>query len=224
MKKIQVLRAGIAEHSHISDIMIKMQQKRINDEIIDSIILVEHPEVVTIGPKANREGVIVSEDYKQTVVDRGGGITWHGPGQLVAYPIVKWENDEQSVRKIINKIEDLIIKTLNDLDINGYRDPAMMGVWVDGKKICSIGLAFLHWVSRHGLALNYATPGNRIENLACCGLDIGTTTSLEKLGYTTNNDGEKITKKLLEDTLISNIEEILNRIPVEGEYKFEDFL
>ena len=224
MKKIQVLRAGIAEHSHISEIMIKMQQKRINDEIIDSIILVEHPEVVTIGPKANREGVIVSEDYKQTVVDRGGGITWHGPGQLVAYPIVKWENDEQSVRKIINKIEDLIIKTLNDLDINGYRDPAMMGVWVDGKKICSIGLAFLHWVSRHGLALNYATPGNRIENLACCGLDIGTTTSLEKLGYTTNNDGEKITKKLLEDTLISNIEEILNRMPVEGEYKFEDFL
>ena len=224
MKKIQVLRAGIAEHSHISEIMIKMQQKRINDEIIDSIILVEHPEVVTIGPKANREGVIVSEDYKQTVVDRGGGITWHGPGQLVAYPIVKWENDEQSVRKIINKIEDLIIKTLNDLDIEGYRDPAMMGVWVDGKKICSIGLAFLHWVSRHGLALNYATPGNRIENLACCGLDIGTTTSLEKLGYTTNNDGEKITKKLLEDTLISNIEEILNRIPVEGSYKFEDFL
>ena len=224
MKKIQVLRAGIAEHSHISEIMIKMQQKRINDEIIDSIILVEHPEVVTIGPKANREGVIVSEDYKQTVVDRGGGITWHGPGQLVAYPIVKWENDEQSVRKIINKIEDLIIKTLYDLDIDGYRDPAMMGVWVDGKKICSIGLAFLHWVSRHGLALNYATPGNRIENLACCGLDIGTTTSLEKLGYTTNNDGEKITKKLLEDTLISNIEEILNRIPVEGEYKFEDFL
>ncbi len=224
MKKIQVLRAGIAEHSHISEIMIKMQQKRINDEIIDSIILVEHPEVVTIGPKANREGVIVSEDYKQTVVDRGGGITWHGPGQLVAYPIVKWENDEQSVRKIINKIEDLIIKTLNDLDIEGYRDPAMMGVWVDGKKICSIGLAFLHWVSRHGLALNYATPGNRIENLACCGLDIGTTTSLEKLGYTTNNDGEKITKKLLEDTLISNIEEILNRITVEGAYKFEDFL
>ena len=100
----------------------------------------------------------------------------------------------------------------------------MMGVWVDGKKICSIGLAILHWVSRHGLALNYATPGNRIENLACCGLDIGTTTSLEKLGYTTNNDGEKITKKLLEDTLISNIEEILNRIPVEGAYKFEDFL
>lgn len=224
MKKIQVLRAGIVEHSKVSEIMRVMQQKRINDEIIDSIILVEHPEIVTIGPKASREGVVVSDDYEQTIVDRGGGITWHGPGQLVAYPIVKWDNDEQSVRKIINKIEDLVIKTLKDLGIEGYRDSAMMGVWVDGKKVCSIGLAFLHWVSRHGLALNYATPGNRIENLACCGLDVGTTTSLEKLGYKKNND-QKITRELLENTLISNIENILNRVPFEEENcNLEEFL
>jgi len=212
------------KHSEVAEIMRVMQQKRINDEIIDSIILVEHPEIVTIGPKAKREGVLVSDDYEQTIVDRGGGITWHGPGQLVAYPIIKWENDEQSVRNIINKIEDLVIKTLNDLDINGYRDPAMMGVWVDGKKICSIGLAFLHWVSRHGLALNYATPGNRIENLACCGLDIGATTSLEKLGYNEYNN-QQITRELLENTLISNIQEILNRKPIEEEkINIEDFL
>tara|TARA_Y100000741_G_scaffold176633_1_gene134095 strand:+ start:1363 stop:2037 length:675 start_codon:yes stop_codon:yes gene_type:complete len=224
LKNIQVLRAGIVEHSKVSEIMRVMQQKRINDEIIDSIILVEHPEIVTIGPKASREGVSVSDDYEQTIVDRGGGITWHGPGQLVAYPIVKWENDEQSVRKIINRIEDLVIKTLKDLGIEGYRDSAMMGVWVDGKKICSIGLAFLHWVSRHGLALNYATPGNRIENLACCGLDVGTTTSLEKLGYKKNNN-QLITRELLENTLISNIEKILNRKPLdEGNYNLEDFL
>tara|TARA_B100000214_G_C23974310_1_gene631909 strand:- start:9817 stop:10491 length:675 start_codon:yes stop_codon:yes gene_type:complete len=224
LKKIQVLRAGIVKHSEVAEIMRVMQQKRINDEIIDSIILVEHPEIVTIGPKAKREGVLVSDDYEQTIVDRGGGITWHGPGQLVAYPIIKWENDEQSVRNIINKIEDLVIKTLNDLDINGYRDPAMMGVWVDGKKICSIGLAFLHWVSRHGLALNYATPGNRIENLACCGLDIGATTSLEKLGYNEYNN-QQITRELLENTLISNIQEILNRKPIEEEkINIEDFL
>ena len=211
------------KHSEVAEIMRVMQQKRINDEIIDSIILVEHPEIVTIGPKAKREGVLVSDDYEQTIVDRGGGITWHGPGQLVAYPIIKWENDEQSVRNIINKIEDLVIKTLNDLDINGYRDPAMMGVWVDGKKICSIGLAFLHWVSRHGLALNYATPGNRIENLACCGLDVGTTTSLEKLGYKGNNN-QQITRELLENTLISNIREILDREPIEEDLNLEDFL
>jgi|TARA_B110000263_G_scaffold31824_1_gene24149 lipoate-protein ligase B len=202
-----------------------MQQKRIDDEIIDSIILVEHPEIVTIGPKAIRNGAIVSDEYNQSIVDRGGGITWHGPGQLVVYPIIKWTPEEQSIRGIINKIEQLVIKTLEDLGINGYRDPAMMGVWVDQKKICSIGLAFLHWVSRHGLALNYATPGKRIENLACCGMELGVTTSLDKLGYNTDINGEKITRELLEKKIISNIESVLGRIPDESiEWKIEEFI
>jgi|TARA_B110000914_G_scaffold166967_1_gene147522 lipoate-protein ligase B len=202
-----------------------MQQKRIDDEIIDSIILVEHPEIVTIGPKAIRNGAIVSDEYNQSIVDRGGGITWHGPGQLVVYPIIKWTPEEQSIRGIINKIEQLVIKTLEDLGINGYRDPAMMGVWVDQKKICSIGLAFLHWVSRHGLALNYATPGKRIENLACCGMELGVTTSLDKLGYNTDTNGEKITRELLEKKIISNIESVLGRIPDESiEWKIEEFI
>ncbi|MGY8645039.1 MAG: lipoyl(octanoyl) transferase LipB [Candidatus Poseidoniales archaeon] len=225
MKRIQVLRAGIIEHSQVSDVMRVMQQKRIDDEIIDSIILVEHPEIVTIGPKAIRNGAIVSDEYNQSIVDRGGGITWHGPGQLVVYPIIKWTPEEQSIRGIINKIEQLVIKTLEDLGINGYRDPAMMGVWVDQKKICSIGLAFLHWVSRHGLALNYATPGKRIENLACCGMELGVTTSLDKLGYNTDTNGEKITRELLEKKIISNIESVLGRIPDESiEWKIEEFI
>ena len=190
-----------------------MQKKRIKDEIPDTIILVEHPEIVTIGPKAVRDGVTVTDDYSQSIVDRGGGITWHGPGQLVLYPIIKWNSNEQSIKGIISKMEQLVIKTLEDLNIIGYRDPAMMGVWVDDKKICSIGLAFLHWVSRHGLALNYRTPGDRIENLPCCGMDIGKTTSLDKLGYSKNLNGEKITRELLEKTILSNIELILDRVP-----------
>ena len=193
--------------------MLVLQKKRINDENKDTIILVEHPEIVTIGPKAVRDGVKVADDYAQSIVDRGGGITWHGPGQIVLYPIIKWEPEEQSVRGIIGKMEQLVIKTLDDLDIVGYRDPAMMGVWVDRKKICSIGLAFLHWVSRHGLALNYATPGDRIEKLACCGMELGVTTSLDKLGYKTSGDGEVITRELLEKTLLSNIEGVLGRKP-----------
>ena len=190
-----------------------MQKKRIRDKIPDTIILVEHPEIVTIGPKAVRDGVTVTNDYSQSIVDRGGGITWHGPGQLVLYPIIKWESNEQSIKGIISKMEQLVIKTLEDLNIIGYRDPAMMGVWVDDKKICSIGLAFLHWVSRHGLALNYRTPGDRIENLPCCGMDIGKTTSLDKLGYSKNLNGKKITRELLEKTILSNIELILDRVP-----------
>jgi len=202
-----------------------LQKKRINDEIIDTIILVEHPEIVTVGPKAVRDGIVISGEYSQSIVDRGGGITWHGPGQLVLYPIIKWNSEEQSVRGIINKMENLVIKTLEDLGIKGYRDPAMMGVWVDEKKVCSIGLAFLHWVSRHGLALNYATPGQRIENLACCGMDLGVTTSLDKLGYRMNQNGDEITRELIEETILSNIELILKRTPKDPlDWKIGEFI
>ena len=213
MKEIQVLRAGIIEHNVVSKAMKIMQKKRINDEIGDTLILVEHTEIVTIGARAKRNKVEVSSDYETSHVDRGGGITWHGPGQLVIYPIIKWEIEEQSIRGIIGKFEQLVISALSDCGITGYRDTKMMGVWVDDKKICSIGLAFLHWVSRHGLAVNYSTPGNRIENLFCCGLDKGTTTSLEKLGYLLDKKGQSINRNVLEEAIISNLEKILNRTP-----------
>tara|TARA_B110000495_G_C23007675_1_gene595568 strand:+ start:1080 stop:1769 length:690 start_codon:yes stop_codon:yes gene_type:complete len=213
LKEIRVLRAGIIEHSVVSEVMRKMQQQRINEEIIDTVILVEHPEIVTIGAKAIREGVVIDKNYRTSNVDRGGGITWHGPGQLVLYPIIKWGIGEQNIREIIGKFEKLVIMALHECGVEGYRDPAMMGVWVDGKKICSIGLAFLHWVSRHGLAINYATPGDRIESLFCCGMDKGVTTSLEKLGHINDKTGSPLDRERLEEAIISNIEEVIDRIP-----------
>jgi len=215
LKSIKILRANILPHKVVDDEMIKLQKMRINDEINDVIILVEHPEIVTMGAKAIRDKITVDSDYKTSRVDRGGGITWHGPGQLVVYPIIKWEKNEQNIREIIGKIEELVIKTLEDCGITGYRNEEMMGVWVDNKKICSIGLAFLHWVSRHGLALNYATPEDRIESLYCCGLEKGTTTSLDKLGHTHDSEGKKIDRKRLEKALFSNIEKVLGRVPQE---------
>ena len=90
MKSIKILRANILPHKVVDDEMIKLQKMRINDEINDVIILVEHPEIV-MGAKAIRDKITVDSDYKTSRVDRGGGITWHGPGQLVVYPIIKWE-------------------------------------------------------------------------------------------------------------------------------------
>jgi len=215
LKPIKILRAKILPHKVVDDEMKKLQKMRINDEINDIIILVEHPEIVTMGAKAIRDKITVNSDYKTSRVDRGGGITWHGPGQLVVYPIIKWEKSEQNIREIIGRIEELVIKTLDDCGINGYRNKEMMGVWVENKKICSVGLAFLHWVSRHGLALNYSTPKNRIESLNCCGLEKGVTTSLDKLGYTHDNEGKIIDRERLEKALLSNIEKVLKRVPQE---------
>ena len=213
MQPLRILRAGIVDHAIVAETMCIMQQQRIDDEIPDTLILVEHPEIVTIGPKAIRDGVDV-RGYPTSVIDRGGGITYHGPGQLVGYPIIKWLEDEQSVRGIINRIEDWIMDAFEDCGVSGYRDERMMGVWLDGYKVASIGLAFKHWVSRHGLAINYDIPNNRIESLPCCGLDTGMTTSLSRLGHPHDLEGRVLNRHRLEEALLEECEKHLGRSPM----------
>jgi lipoate-protein ligase B len=206
MRQFNVILAGVVEHDIIATEMKRLQQLRINDEIPDTLIMVEHPEVVTIGPKARKDGVVVPQQFETSPIDRGGGITWHGPGQIVAYPIFLWDLDgEKNVAAIINLLEDWIINTLRPLGILGDRDERMQGIWKDGYKFSSVGLNFLKWVSRHGLTINYKTPDGRVEGLAGCGLPAGTTTSLNALGE------EGLTRELLEAMLISNAQTSLNR-------------
>jgi len=212
MEGIEVLRCGIVDYQVMSDWMKDLQRRRIADEIDDTLIFVQHPEVVTIGPKAVRDNVVV-DGYPTCLTDRGGGITWHGPGQLVVYPIIKWEIGEQSVRGVIGKLEEWAISALGECGVSAYRDEAMQGAWLDGYKICSIGLSFLHWVSRHGMSINIDTPGTRVQDLECCGIPAGTHTSLSHLGYEKDNRGEPINFERIEEALILTCEEILGRVP-----------
>ncbi len=214
MENIRVIRAGIVEHHVMAEVMKGIQQQRIAEEIPDTLILVEHPEVVTIGPKAVREGVIV-DGYPTVLTDRGGGITWHGPGQLVAYPIIKWVTGEQSIRAIIGRLEDWAISAFADCGIEAYKDPSMQGAWVDGHKICSIGLSFLHWVSRHGMSINIRTPGTRVEDLEGCGMMAGVHSSLAQLGYTHDPTGRPIDMSRMEGALLETCEQHLGRAPMD---------
>lgn len=205
MQSVDIRILGIVEYTDALELMSALQQQRINEEIPDTILFLEHPEIVTVGPRARNDGIAPPSDYKSHPVDRGGGLTWHGPGQLVVYPIIHWnKDDERSVSDIISKIESWVIAGLETLGIVGYRDERMQGVWVDDKKICSIGLSFLRWVSRHGFTINYDTPNGRVENLAGCGLTEATTTSLSNLGT-------RVTRQQLEDALLQSISTILDR-------------
>ena len=205
MQSVDVRILDIVEYTDALEMMSTLQQQRINDDIPDTILFLEHPEIVTVGPRARNDGIAPPADYRSHPVDRGGGLTWHGPGQLVVYPIIHWNrDDEKSVADIISKIESWVIAALETLGIEGYRDERMQGVWVDDKKICSIGLSFLRWVSRHGFTINYDTPEGRVENLAGCGLSESTTTSLRQLGYS-------IKRKQLEHVLIEHMQIYLQR-------------
>ena len=205
MNSLDIRILGIVEYTDALEMMSELQRQRIEEEIPDTLLFLEHPEIVTVGPRARNDGIAPPSDYRSHPVDRGGGLTWHGPGQLVVYPIIHWnKGDEKSVADIISKIESWVIASLETLGVKGYRDNRMQGVWVDGKKICSIGLSFLRWVSRHGFTINYDTPTGRVENLAGCGLQESTTTSLAQLNYNIN-------RKKLQDSLLNTISDILNR-------------
>lgn len=196
---------GIVKYEVAIELMKVLQKQRIENEINDTLLILEHPEIVTVGPRARNDGISPPPDYDSFPVDRGGGLTWHGEGQIVCYPIFKWDlAGEDSVATIISKIEDWVISSLKQLHIPARRDDRMQGVWVGEHKICSIGLSFLRWTSRHGFTINVDTPPGRVENLSGCGLGAATTTSLARLGYTT-------TKEAIIANLFTSIEESINR-------------
>ena len=196
-RHVNVQFLGVVEYDEAFSLMKDLQSQRMKDEIIDTMLILEHPEIVTIGPRARNDGITAPPSYPTYSVDRGGGLTWHGPSQIVVYPIFKWDlSGESSVAKIITLIEQWVIDSLANVGIESHRDERMQGVWLDGYKICSIGLSFLRWTSRHGFTINLNTPPDRVENLAGCGLESSTTTCLAKLGYEIPSD--KVINSLLE--------------------------
>jgi lipoate-protein ligase B len=185
---VEVRELGVVPYEEAQALMKDLQRKRIDGTIPDTLLILSHPEVVTVGPRARNEGIAPPTDYATVAVDRGGGLTWHGPGQLVCYPIFQWgiNERESSVADIIHLIEEWVLLALGTLGIHGERDGRMQGVWVNGHKICSIGLSFLRWTSRHGFTVNIDTPTGRVEGVAGCGLEPATTTSLARLGHATS--------------------------------------
>ena len=205
MREVNVRHEGLTDYTYALQLMKELQKLRIDDEIPDTLLIMEHPEIVTVGPRARNDGILPPEDYATHPVDRGGGLTWHGPGQLVVYPVFKWDLEgEVSVAAIIHVLEEWILKTLAICGIEGVRDERMQGVWVNGKKISSIGLSFLRWTSRHGFTINYDTPQGRVEMLAGCGLGMDTTTSLAGVGHA-------IDRKQLLDALLECMPHSIHR-------------
>lgn len=184
MRSVHINEIGVVEHSAADELMRVMQSKRIEDEIEDTILVCEHPEVVTVGPRARNDGITPPPGYSTSPVDRGGGLTWHGPGQIVIYPIIKWDLEgEANVKAVISILESWVISAFKELGLEGRRDDRMQGVWIGDNKVCSIGLSFLRWTSRHGLTINLDTPPGRVEMVSGCGLGAETTTSIRALGH-----------------------------------------
>jgi lipoate-protein ligase B len=153
---------------------------RQRDEIIDTLLLVEHPHVITLGRSTKRENLLQPADTPIFEIERGGDVTYHGPGQLVGYPIFRLRDHEKDLHLLMRRIEEALIRGLAPLGLTAGRRPGSTGVWTaeePPRKLASIGVAVKKWVTLHGFALNVATDLSRFAAINPCGFDATVMTS-----------------------------------------------
>ena len=192
----QILVQNIGQKSYkaVWDLQKEMQQQRIKGEIDDTLILVEHDPVYTLGKNANEDHLLQSRDESIDVfnIERGGDITFHGPGQLVVYPILDLSNYKKSVSWYMRTLEQVLIDTLIEFKIIAQRNDGLTGVWVGDEKIAALGVRISRWVTMHGFALNVNPDLSFYDGIIPCGIfDHGVTSMEQLLGETQNNDNVK---------------------------------
>jgi lipoate-protein ligase B len=169
---------GRMEYGRALDLQKELVAKRAKGEIPDTLVLVEHDPVITLGRKTTAAN-LKPQEIPLFQVERGGDATYHGPGQLVGYPIILLADHD--VRRHVRNMEDAIIRTVGFFGIEGERLEGHPGVWVGGNKLASIGVAVTDWVTYHGFALNVNTDLSHFELIRPCGLDPTTMTSMQKI-------------------------------------------
>lgn len=201
---LKVLFLGKCEYREALEIQYKLLEKRQKGEIEDTLILVEHPPVITLGNQAEKSNIIASEEYlKQQGIDiietnRGGDVTYHGDGQIVGYPIVDIKSSKIGIRDFVRGLEEVFIQLLQqEFGIDSERDSEHTGVWIGSNKILAIGLAVKRGVTMHGFAFNVNTNLQHFDFIVPCGITGKGVTSVEKITGKTYNIDE-MNKKVVD--------------------------
>ena len=177
-----ILDLGLSDYKDTWKLQKKLQSKRILGEIEDHLLLVEHPPVFTLGKNASKQHIINnSEDVSIIQTDRGGNITFHGPGQLVCYPILDLNHYKRSITWYMRELEQLIIDVLGEYDIKASRKKGLTGTWVKDKKIAALGVRISRWVTMHGFSLNINPDLNFYKYIIPCGIKEYGITSMAKI-------------------------------------------
>ena len=185
---------GIRSYQEVWDLQKDFQKKRIEKRLDDTLILVEHEPVYTLGKNANKNHLLQSRDRSVNVFDieRGGDITFHGPGQLVGYPIIDLSRYRRSVSWYMRRLEQLAIDVLKDFGISASRIKGLTGVWVGEEKIAAQGVRISRWVTMHGFSLNVNPDLSFYDGIIPCGIfDHGITSMEELLGSAQDMDDVK---------------------------------
>ncbi len=201
-KKVKITELGFLPYSEAWDIQeeyfsntiaVKRQNRQLDSSILteNHLLLVEHPPVFTLGKSGKIDHLLLKEEVLKSKgiaffkTNRGGDITFHGPGQLVGYPILDLDNFFTDIHKYLRYLEEIIIKTLSDFGINSARSDGETGVWLDldtpfARKICAMGVRASRWVTMHGFALNINTDLSYFDYIVPCGIQGKGVTSIAK--------------------------------------------
>jgi lipoyl(octanoyl) transferase len=189
LKTLEIIESGITDYHKTWEFQKELFDQVVDDRSINYLILTEHNPVITIGKTGSIKNLLTEPAHLKSIgikiveIDRGGDITFHGPGQLVGYPILDLSQFKKDIHWYLRNLEEVIIKTLGDFNIEGERIPALTGVWVKNKKICAIGVKVTRWVTMHGFALNVSTNLEYFNHIIPCGIsDHGVTSIFDQIG------------------------------------------
>lgn len=177
---------GITDYKEAWDLQRLIFNQVVSGESTDTLILLEHPHTYTLGKVADKKNLIQSKEYlgRNNIsvyeIDRGGDITYHGPGQIVGYPIIKLEDWQKDTHKYLRALEEVIILTCKNYNLDAIRNQKYTGVWIGNKKIAAIGIKVSRWVTMHGFAFNVNTDLSLFNGIIPCGIKDKEVTSLTK--------------------------------------------
>jgi lipoyl(octanoyl) transferase len=177
---------GITDYKEAWDLQRLIFNQVVSGESLDTFVLLEHPNTYTLGKIADKKNLIGSSEYlgKNRIsvyeIDRGGDITYHGPGQIVGYPIINLENWKKDTHKYLRALEEVIILTCKNYGLDAIRNPKYTGVWIGDKKIAAIGIKISRWVTMHGFAFNVNTDLSLYNGIVPCGIKDKEVNSLQK--------------------------------------------
>src|SRR5229473_8182655 len=169
---LNIARFGTVDYAAALELQSALVAARMRDEIADTLLLLEHPHVYTLGRGADERFLTnPPSDVPIYRVSRGGEVTYHGPGQLVGYPILKLERRARDVSKYLRALEQAMIDALASFGVEAARREGLTGVWIGQRKIGSIGVGIKRWVTYHGFALNVATDLSFFDSIVPCGIE-----------------------------------------------------
>jgi lipoyl(octanoyl) transferase len=181
MRALVAHRLGRIPYADAHALQERLVEARKEGRIGDVLLLLEHPKVITLGRAAKREHVLNSQGYELFETGRGGDVTFHGPGQLVAYPIVDLAPDREDVRRYVRDLEETMIRVCADYGVSAERSDGFNGTWVGDAKVGAVGVRISRWITMHGFALNVNTQLSDFSAIVACGIRGRGVTSLQAL-------------------------------------------